>query len=521
MSRINYWWKNLEGGEPPDDVQRHPEEEKPVMPETSETTEETHGGSESTDSIPDSPNPSTNSEMQQSGAEIAKDSTESAKQESENAEHKESAESMTETESTESETEAEETNENKSMANQEENTETENSETNEQTMDSKISESTEANQEDRSENIEQTNEQESSTEQSEEQGETEELSESEETESAENQKDMNENAEEAVESENAEYEESEESETNEASENTEKAEDSENENETDRQKSSTEQTEEHAEDTETEQGSEEETEEEEENEDSEDYEIEKQEDSKGRKNQQQCIEFTKQKIFLKALIREFTRMIYRIAENRIKVRDFTNPTNIDMKLVLRRRFFGRTLNQCKVKWQREAIVLMVDNSGSMKWLTDILMDLVAFAMERGDIELYLVPNGSIQSYYDRKQERFLDICYYDFDKGIWVSKVSLNDFKNRVIVYIGDYDGADTPVILSRHNKVYWICTETRYEYFYEHSWVSVREEDFRGLVIKWSIYSEEDYENKRQYSDFLESIKRIKPGRKGRWVWL
>jgi len=55
----------------------------------------------------------------------------------------------------------------------------------------------------------------------------------------------------------------------------------------------------------------------------------------------------------------------------------------------------------------------------------------------------------------------------------------------RKVIYFGDFDGANTPIELSRHNEVIWIAPEGRYRRFLSHSWVKYDESKFKGAFIR------------------------------------
>jgi len=50
------------------------------------------------------------------------------------------------------------------------------------------------------------------------------------------------------------------------------------------------------------------------------------------------------------------------------------------------------------------------------------------------------------------------------------------------VIYVGDFDGADTPIELSWSTRVYWVCTEKRYKYFRYHNGVRYNENNFKGF---------------------------------------
>jgi hypothetical protein len=55
----------------------------------------------------------------------------------------------------------------------------------------------------------------------------------------------------------------------------------------------------------------------------------------------------------------------------------------------------------------------------------------------------------------------------------------------RKIIYVGDFDGANTPIELSWMNDVIWIAPEARYRRFRSHNWVRYDENMFMGAFIR------------------------------------
>jgi hypothetical protein len=130
--------------------------------------------------------------------------------------------------------------------------------------------------------------------------------------------------------------------------------------------------------------------------------------------------------------------------------------------------------QARVK---ESMVVLLDNSGSMDWWAENLQLLASIALSRGDVEIYAAPNGSIQT-------RLMDRGYVPVDHAEAVKKL-----QGRRVIYVGDFDGANTPIELSWSNDVIWICPEIRYRRFEAHDWVDYTEEDFKGVFIRaWTL---------------------------------
>ena len=148
----------------------------------------------------------------------------------------------------------------------------------------------------------------------------------------------------------------------------------------------------------------------------------------------------------------------------------------DFKRLMFRRYERRPPGWYRLV-SREAVVLIVDTSGSMVDVSELLNYIVAAALRRGDVEVYLAPNGVIEYKLDGTG----DMVEVDGEKV-------LRGLRGRSIIYIGDYDGADTPFILScQGNRVVWLAPEHRYLDPDDHDWFTVDREkcDFRGVFLR------------------------------------
>jgi len=170
----------------------------------------------------------------------------------------------------------------------------------------------------------------------------------------------------------------------------------------------------------------------------------------------------------------FDYAIQYLAEDRVNDLLPVNGNYINVRKLIMRRYRKDSLRNYYFEKVRERIVLIIDTSGSMEWFSGILNYLFYSALRRGDVEIYEAPNGEIEYYYDR----YGNAVRVDHDNV-------MRKLRNRIIIYVGDYDGADTPVVLSWRNTVYWICNEIRYRYFREHDWTNYDEDDFKGVFIR------------------------------------
>jgi hypothetical protein len=223
-------------------------------------------------------------------------------------------------------------------------------------------------------------------------------------------------------------------------------------------------------------GAEEESEEDEDDEESKDN-----DDSEEGKNQAQSYVFNTQQAFdvandadfsARYYQTEFYRFIEMIAEEKTKFFDPSGAEEYNVKKLMFRPFERKPLQHYRMARVRESVVLILDNSGSMTWWSRNIQILASLAMQRNDVEVYLAPNGYIEEMLHPKRVK---VPHDDVVKKL----------RSRKIIYVGDFDGANTPIVLSWYNDVIWICPEKRYEHFREHDWVSYDEDRFKGAFLR------------------------------------
>jgi len=169
---------------------------------------------------------------------------------------------------------------------------------------------------------------------------------------------------------------------------------------------------------------------------------------------------------------EFWRFIELIAEEKTRTFDPMGSEEYNIRKLMFRQFEKKPLSSYKMSRVRESVVILLDNSGSMQWWASNLQVLAELAMQRNDVEVYLAPNGHIEEMIYPKRQ----LVNHD---------EIMKRLRNRKIIYVGDFDGADTPIELSWYNDVIWICPEERYIRFLEHDWVHYDEGEFRGAFLR------------------------------------
>jgi len=169
---------------------------------------------------------------------------------------------------------------------------------------------------------------------------------------------------------------------------------------------------------------------------------------------------------------EFWRLIELIAEEKTRSYDPMGNEEFNIKKLMFRPYEKKPLSSYKMSRVKESVVILLDNSGSMRWWANNLQILADLAMQRNDVEVYLAPNG------------YIEVMIYPKYQLVNHDNV-MRRLRNRKIIYVGDFDGADTPIILSWYNDVIWVCPEERYLNFLDHDWVHYSEDKFKGAFLR------------------------------------
>jgi len=147
----------------------------------------------------------------------------------------------------------------------------------------------------------------------------------------------------------------------------------------------------------------------------------------------------------------------------------------DPKKLMLRRYQGKSLNTTKSGKVRETIVVLLDNSGSMDWVREHVLETARALIQRHDAEIYFTPNGYIETQLTKQGEEQVK------HENV-IDKIVSQQLK---VLYLGDYDGANTPIELSWKTKVFWLCPESRCRRFRSHRWVHYDESAFRGFFAR------------------------------------
>jgi hypothetical protein len=180
---------------------------------------------------------------------------------------------------------------------------------------------------------------------------------------------------------------------------------------------------------------------------------------------------------LRRLQTEFYRILEMLGEEKTRYFDPSLVGGLvkaeyNVKKMALRRYEGKPPTRYKAPRVREAVVLVLDNSGSMASWADMLRAMAELAARRREVEVYLAPNGHVEKQIAPVRRK---VSHDDFMKKM----------SGRKVIYVGDFDGANTPVELSWRNEVIWIAPENRHRRFLSHKWVKYDESKYKGAFIR------------------------------------
>ena len=155
--------------------------------------------------------------------------------------------------------------------------------------------------------------------------------------------------------------------------------------------------------------------------------------------------------YLRNLATRFARMITKVAEDSADLPS-QGDEEWDMPELLKRRFTGRLIHQCRMTREKRKVAIVLDTSPSCEHQARLFASVASIAEELGDFDLYDAPNFAIVA---RKSG------------DSWEQLASTQEawaFKGRVVPAFGDFDGIERICEASaiRGNRIYWFCCEER-----------------------------------------------------------
>ena len=155
--------------------------------------------------------------------------------------------------------------------------------------------------------------------------------------------------------------------------------------------------------------------------------------------------------YLRNLATHFARVISKVAEDSADM-PAQGDEEWDVSELIRRRFTGRHVNQCRMTREKRKVAIVLDTSPSCEHQARLFGTIARIAEELGDCEIYDAPNFGMVARKLGDEWETLHRQEQDWD------------FQGRAVLAFGDFDGLDRICEASaiRGNRIYWFCCEER-----------------------------------------------------------
>ena len=163
--------------------------------------------------------------------------------------------------------------------------------------------------------------------------------------------------------------------------------------------------------------------------------------------------FSLQGHYLRNMAARFARMISKVAEDSADM-PTQGDEEWDLNELLKRRFTGRLISQCRMTREKRKVAIVLDTSPSCSGQARLFAAIARIAEDLGDCELYDAPNFVITAHKSGEEWEQLGEAEKEWR------------FRGRVVLAFGDFDGIGRICEASalRRNKIYWFCCEERPE---------------------------------------------------------
>jgi len=156
-----------------------------------------------------------------------------------------------------------------------------------------------------------------------------------------------------------------------------------------------------------------------------------------------------QQSVLRRLQSGFARIVAKLAEDLASL-PVDGDDEWDVQALLGRAMDRRPLRSCRISREREALVLIIDVSGSCKKSAAFFGSISALAAAHKDVLLLAGNNGRVEMLWEPLRSRWRQL-----DLGRW-------PFKGRTILFFGDHDGSPLICDASVRNRLTWFSNEVR-----------------------------------------------------------
>jgi hypothetical protein len=179
-----------------------------------------------------------------------------------------------------------------------------------------------------------------------------------------------------------------------------------------------------------------------------------------------AFELTPEQHTLRRLQMVFARIVGKLAEDFVGL-PIAGDDEWDMDALLARSMDRRTLATCRQTREREALIVVMDISGSCRHHAEFFQSVSALAASQRDVELMSGNNGRIEAWWHAGTSTWRSITC-----GRW-------PFRHRTILFFGDHDGQAIVTDASHRNRITWFSNETR-----ERKAAGVIPGHFNGLYV-------------------------------------
>lgn len=167
-----------------------------------------------------------------------------------------------------------------------------------------------------------------------------------------------------------------------------------------------------------------------------------------------AFELTPEQHVLRRSQMAFSRIVAKLAED-IAGWPIDGDDEWNIEALLNRSIDARPLRACQQSRERQALIVLIDISGSCLKHAEFFQRVSAIAASHMDVELMSGNNGRIEAIWKPALSQWLPVRY-----GRW-------PFARRTILFFGDHDGEALICDASRRNRVTWFSNEQRPERAY------------------------------------------------------
>ena len=165
----------------------------------------------------------------------------------------------------------------------------------------------------------------------------------------------------------------------------------------------------------------------------------------------------------KRLANTLSIMVSKLAEDRVGEVTI-GEDEWDIEQLMMRGITKRNIYSCMQSRERENIALVLDSSPSCSTQAELYSKMAYLSAKIGCLDIYLAPNAYVTHKYNIKTGLYDTVFDKKNDKNAIVLGLDkLNYFfKNRVILFFGDWDGQQPIAEASHHNEVHWFHNKYR-----------------------------------------------------------